>query len=285
MFLFIVKILVVVFFLVMFLRRANWVWGIGLLTVTTAVFFDTLVTVLGSDIISEQAGFFSYILYGLIVGGAALWLIGLLRPQILGPVAETIDTSRTRVAPQSVAHSGQLDDSRGLRRGASMTNEASAYDRQLIYDQVRHNLSPEDVLDLIFDLDMNENDVIAPGYDMSMIIINVMDLAQERGQMSDLALAVERILTPVPPDHFPRLDKITIETPSSILRRYMLTFYFLDQIEQMAKDLQVDWELLGLGSKQNKVRSLLLYLKRRNRLPELIELMRQPAESAPAAKE
>ena len=42
MILVILKLLVVLFFLIMFIRRPRVAWGIGLLTVTTAVLLDTL---------------------------------------------------------------------------------------------------------------------------------------------------------------------------------------------------------------------------------------------------
>ena len=106
-----------------------------------------------------------------------------------------------------------------------------------------------------------------------------MDVAYEEGRMSDLALAVERILTPVPPDHFPRLERLNPETPSTVLRRYLLAFYFLSDLEALADELNIDWERLGLGSKQMKVRNLLLYLKRRGRLPELLDVMKDRGRS------
>ncbi|NIT55545.1 MAG: hypothetical protein GWN00_04715, partial [Aliifodinibius sp.] len=37
----------------------------------------------------------------------------------------------------------------------------TAYDRKMLYEQIRYRFSPDDILDLIFDLSINENDVIA----------------------------------------------------------------------------------------------------------------------------
>ncbi len=276
---FIFKILAVVFCLAMFIRRANWVWGIGLLTVTTAVFLDTVFSAFGTDDLLTQSGFFFYIIVGLLVGGAGIWLFGLLWPHLNTaegqPFRPRLSTKRP---PPPEAYTNELDNSVGLpRRGVSMANEATAYDRQQLYDQIRFNLGPDDVYDLIFDLEMNENDVLMPHATFTETIINIMDQAQATERMGDLALAVERILTPIPADHMPRLDRLTAETPPAILRRYLLTFYFVDQIHTLANFLDVEWAQLGHDTKQTTVRTFLLYIMRRNRLPELIELMQNNA--------
>lgn len=281
---FVLKIVAVLFCLVMFLRRANWVWGIGLLTVTTAVFLDTVFSVFGPDTLLDQSGFFYYIMIGLLIGGAGIWLFGLLWPHLNtaeGQPFRPLQSSKRPPPPQP--YTNELDNSVGLpRRGVSMANEATAYDRQQLYDQIRFNLGPDDVYDLIFDLEMNENDVLMPHATFTETIINIMDQAQAMERMGDLALAVERILTPIPADHMPRLDRLTAETPPAILRRYLLTFYFVDQIHDLAHQLDIEWAQLGHDTKQTTVRTFLLYLIRRNRLPELIELMQTtPAVSTP----
>ena len=68
-----------------------------------------------------------------------------------------------------------------------------------------------------------------------------------------------------------------IQRTFTILRQYMLAHYTLPQLAQMANTLGLDWEQLGSGSKKEKIRALLLYLMRRNRLAELIHLMHDPA--------
>lgn len=263
-FFFFLKIILILLFLALFWWRANWVWGIGLLTVATAVFIDTFLAIFGREELLAQMGFFYYVVAGLIVGGMAIWLWGMVQP-LLGLTLATVQVP----APAAISPAAPLN-----QRAASMSNTPSEHDRQLLFNQIWQNLSADDVLDLLFDLNISENEVIAPGYNMTTIIHNTMDLAQARNQMSDLALGVERILTPVPPDHLPRLEKLSVDTPPTVLRRYILSFYFLDQIEKLAEQLEVDWELLGLGSKQNKVRHLLLHLRRRNRLAEFIDLLK-----------
>jgi hypothetical protein len=58
------KLLIVLIFLVKFLRRPSVVWGIGLLTVTTAVLLDTLLGTFDRDALLGELGFFFYIIAG-----------------------------------------------------------------------------------------------------------------------------------------------------------------------------------------------------------------------------
>jgi len=88
-----------------------------------------------------------------------------------------------------------------------------------------------------------------------------------------LALAVERILTPPAPETLPRLEKISLDSPPTILRHYLLAYYDLEKLQKTAVALGIDWEQLSLHSKKSKVRDLLHYLYRRNRIDELLDLM------------
>ncbi|NIT55544.1 MAG: hypothetical protein GWN00_04710, partial [Aliifodinibius sp.] len=67
----IIKIALVIFFLVMFLRGNKLVWGIGLLTVTSAVLLDTFLGTFNREQMMEELGFFFYVLSGSIFAGAA----------------------------------------------------------------------------------------------------------------------------------------------------------------------------------------------------------------------
>jgi hypothetical protein len=125
---------------------------------------------------------------------------------------------------------------------------------------------------------MNENDVIAFNHEAHETIIRVIDLAEERGQTGALALAVERILTPIPRDTLPRLEKLSPDSPQTVLRYYLIANYTLSELEGMTTELGVDWQMIGGDSKQTKVRNLLLYLYRRNRIEELIEMMQRPLQ-------
>jgi len=260
----VLKLFVVLVFLLMFLRRPSLVWGIGLLTVTTAVLLDTFLGTFGRDEMQSEFGFFFPVMTGILFSGAAIWLWGVLRPYLTPaalpqpePTPPTLEKP-TLSAPKS-------------------TPAGTAFDRQMLYDQIRGRFGREDVLDLMFDLGINETEVITLNQDMNHLIINIMNLAEEREQTAALALAVERILTPTPPEHLPRLEKINVASPPTILRQYLLAHYTLADLAQMSTQLDIDWEQLGAGSKKEKVRELLLYLYRRNRVDGLITLM-QPTE-------
>lgn len=274
----ILKLLVVGFFLVMFLRGSRLVWGIGLLTVSTAVLLDAILGTFGREEMAANLGFFFYVITGALFAGAAIWLWGLLRP------VTAMTPTATHVAPlaPAAAHPPRRTDA-STHRGEPIWNEprpadssGTAFDRQMLFNQIRYRFSPDDVLDLIFDLGMNENDVIGYDQDMAQVIINVIDQAEERGQTGTLALGVERILTPLPPDHLPRLEKLTPDSPPIVLRQYVLTHYSLAQLDEIASELEIDWEQISGSGKKDKVRNLLLYLYRRNRIDDLLQLMQQP---------
>ena len=259
--LFFLKLLVVLFFLVMFLRRTNLVWGIGLLTATSALLMDTLLGVFDQDAIQAELGFFYYIISGGIFAGAALWLWGLLRPILGSEPAAKLPAFRPAAEPPPA------------------TNDQDAgVDRQMLFEQIKTRLSPGDVRDLIFDLELNENDVLAPGERMTTTVTRLMDRAAQERKMGDLALAVERILTPIPPESLPRREKLGVDSPPTVLRHYLLAHYSQNEIAGMATALDVDWERLDARNKKTLARELLLYISRRNRMDELIALIQEPSE-------
>jgi hypothetical protein len=260
----IAKIVLVAFFLLMFLRSNKLVWGIGLLTVTTAILLDTLLSTFSRDEILTQLGFFFYVIVGGLVAGAALWLWGLMGPRVRDSGSESPADSQAKsvnrfavTEPSEVKHSS-VD---------------TAFDRQMLFDQLHDRLGPDDLLDVIFDLGWVENDVVAFGQDNNQLLVTMIDLAEQRGQTGDLALAVERILTPIPSENLPRLEKLTEDSPPTILRHYLLATCDLAELEELATQLELDWELLGGDNKKSKTRNLLLFLSRRNRIPELIDLL------------
>jgi hypothetical protein len=132
--------------------------------------------------------------------------------------------------------------------------------------------------DLVFDLGINENDVFSPGYSATESIARLMDVADDQGQAGDLALAVERILTPIATSDLPRVEKLSSTSPPTVLRHYLLAHYNLDELNALAADLKIDSEQLG-GAKREIARNLLLHLRRRNRLDELIAVLQ--GETAP----
>ena len=255
----IIKLLVVLLFLVMFLRKTGLVWGVGLLAVTSAVLLDTFLGVFNREQMLAELGFFFYVIAGALFAGAAAWLWGVLRPITVTATVESTTMAAHPNPEQPLAYHPQ--------QGGTAT------DRQMLYEEIHTRFGREDIYDLIFDLGINENDVMTLDQNLNQLIINIMDWAEQHGQTGTLALAVERILTPLPPENLPRLEKITADSPPTVLRQYMLAHYTLPQLSHMAAFLDLDWEQLGSGSKKERIRSFLLYLIRRNRLDELIQLM------------
>jgi hypothetical protein len=257
------KLLIVILFLVMFLRGARVVWGIGLVTVTTALLLDAFLGTFG-DPLRAELGFFFYVLAGTLFAGAALWLWGVLRP-LLGdaPAGKAVVP---RFVPLEVPDAGPDRPARDPYAG-------TAFDRQMLFEQIRYRLGPDDVLDLIYDLGLNENDMIAPFQPASAAIVTIMDAAEEGSKTTELALAVERILTPPNPDHLPRLEKIDVSSPPTVLRHYLLAEYELPEVRRLARRLGVDPEQLG-DDKRRVVRNLLLYADRRSQRDDLVKLLK-----------
>lgn len=266
----IVKILIVLIFLVIFLRRPSIGWGVGLLTVTLAVLLDTIMGTFNQEQLQTQLGFFFYIFAGILLGGMIFWVLSVLRPYL--PVTKA---AKAKPAAPEAAPAPPPPQPESAVTAVLLTEENSTYDQQMLYEQIQERFSREDVLDLMFDLEINENDVLFVGESMDQLIRSVMNTAVQRSQMSALALAVERSLTPPPPDTLPRLEKISAASPPTVLRHYLLAYYDLEQLQKMTAALGIDWEQIGYGSKKNRVRELLLYLYRRSRVAELIDLMQE----------
>lgn len=264
MLLFILKLLVVLVFLVAFLRRPRPFWGIGLLTVATAFLLDTFLNTFGWEAIQDTLGFFFYVLAGALGGAAAVWFWSLLRPLV----------GAQERAPLALAPATSLPPPPPRPDGRSSV----AFDRRELYDQIRERLGTEDMRDLAFDLQINENDVFSPGYSATESIVRLMDVAESRGKSGDLALAVERILTPISAADLPRLEKLSSLSPPTVLRHYLLAHMTLEELAELAGRLGIDWEQLGSG-KREVARNLLLHLQRRNRMDELIAAL-QPEEAA-----
>lgn len=257
MFLFILKLLVVLVFLVAFLRRPRPAWGIGLLTVAAAFLLDTFLSTFGWSTIQETLGFFFYFLAGAIVAGAALWFWGVLRPLLQNPASTVATASSPPPLPLAAR---------------SNSSAAVAFDRRDLYDLIRERLGSEDMRDLVFDLGINENDVFSPGYSATESIVRLMDLAEARGESGALALAVERILTPIAAEDLPRVEKLSVHSPATVLRHYLLAHFTLEELAVTAGRLGIDWEQLGSG-KREVARNLLLHVQRRNRLHDLIAVL------------
>lgn len=264
---FVLKLLVVLLFLVMFLRNSKVVWGIGLLTVSTAFLLDTIWTTFGREEILADVGFFFYVLSGALFAGAAVWFWSVLRPLV---------GMDGRVAAEADAGG----DAAGLplaEMTAAPPGEETYADPQALYEEMRRRLDLQDVRDLIFDLQLNENDVLAPTQEMTQTIKRILNKAQQQGKMGDLALAIERILTPVPPESLPRREKLSVSSPPTVLRHFLLAHYSLEDLGDLAGRAGVDYERLDHGNKPALARNLLLYLQRRNQMGRLIEQLHADA--------
>lgn len=286
----ILKLLVVLVFLVMFLRRPSVTWGVGLLTVTSAVLLDTLLGTFNRDDLLAQLGFFYYVIAGLIFAGAAFWLWGLLRPTMsdmvpaIGPKRRPAPPPATAVASATVPVITRAVPPSGP---ATLEDDpdpysAAGYDRQMLHDQIYERFGPEDLADLIFDLELNEVDVMPPGAGIEATTSNILDAAKREEKVAALALAIERILTPPPAEHLPRLEKLSVDSPRPVWRYYLLANTDLAQLQSWVTALGIDWEQLPQSSKRTLARELLLYVDRRGRLGDLLAEMRRSAEAPPA---
>ncbi len=263
----IVKVAIVLFFLFMFLRSDKLVWGIGLLTVTSAILLDTFLSTFGQGEMVASLGFFFYVIAGVIFVGAAIWFWLVVRPHLpLFKENEKVNYGQVETKPSQANEAIALGESPN-----------PAVDRKMLYQQIQSGLGPDDLLDLVFDLGWSENDVVRFNQDNDEVILEIINTAEVRGQIGALALAVERILTPLPPESLPRIEKINAESPQTVLRHYLIANYSLEELEQMANELGIDWELIGGDRKQAKVRNFLWYLIRRNRLQDLTDLMLEEA--------
>lgn len=282
----VLKLLVVLVFLIMFIRRPTVVWGIGLLTVTTAALLDTLLGTFNREQLLGEMGFFFYVISGALLAGGATWFWGLARPWLARDETPTAAAPQPApalataapvgpVAPPPAKPAPKLPPA--LPADHVDQFAAAGYDRQMLYEEIRQRFSHADLRDLMFDLEINELDVATVGQSMDELIVGVMDAADRDGAASTVALAVERILTPPPPEHLPRLEKLSAESPRTVIRHYLLAHYSVEQLQQFAADLGIDWEQLAAGDKKDKTRDLLLYLYRRNRIDDLLQAMRAAA--------
>lgn len=285
MILVILKLLVVLIFLAIFIRRPSVVWGIGLLTVTSAVLLDTVLGTFNREELLADLGFFFYVISGAIFAGAATWFWGVVRPLLPGgtfmPSGHAPAVVPAQSNPGSVAATTIPDHATAPAVRLPPTLPAdhvdgfaqAGYDRQMLFEEIRSRFNREDLDDLMFDLDINELDVATVGQSMDDLIVRVMDAANRDGKASIVSLAVERILTPPPPHHLPRLEKLTSDSPRTVIRYYLLGNYNAEQLQTVVEKLNVDWEQLDGTDKKTKVRSFLSYLYRRDRISDLLDAM------------
>lgn len=260
----ILKLLIVLAFLIAFLRRPSLVWAVGLLTVATAVLLDTFLGTFGREEMLAQLGFFYYVLVGALIAGAAFWLLGLLRPAWANPNGTeptTANMPRELVLPTQPA-----------APGAGAGYAAAGYDRQMLYQEIHDHFGRQDVEDLLFDLRLNELDVAQTNQTLDRLVLAILNAADRSGQQAELALAVERILTPLPPEHLPRVENLSADSPA-ILRAWLLAHNDLAGLQRLTAELGIDWESLSSANKRELARELLRYLMRRDQTDQLLQLL------------
>jgi hypothetical protein len=269
----IAKIVIVAFFLFMFLRSNKVIWGIGLLTVTSAILLDAFLGTFGREEMIEQFGFFYYAFAGALFAGAALWLWGILRPY----------TRSERVDEQTV---DQLDSSAVVAATTSFPDvqndiPQAVADHPVLYETIRKDLGEDSILDLEFDMGYTEDSLPVPNRDFDELAVTIIDSAERNGQIEELRLAVERIQTPLPAEHLPRIEKIQADSPQTVLRQYLVANCTLSELESITTTLGVDWRSIPGATLNAKVRNLLLNIDHSNRQEELIELLQRRAMDAP----
>lgn len=255
MLLWIIRLTLVLIFLILFLMRGTRAWAIGLVTVSIMVLLDSL----RSRGLLLDLDFLGYVLGGLLAAGAFIWFTEILR---------TGDRFQSAARTSATVPVEQIS---GLRVAGKRTSaESSGFDRQLLFEQIRDNLGSDDVLDLIFDLNLKENEIVSPGQTMPSVIMRVLDEAEASNQMTQLALSVERILTPMPKDHLPRVERLSAETPPHLLRQYLIQSYTVSDLAMLSSRLGIDWQDMGSDERKSRIRRLLLHLQRRGRTNELV---------------
>lgn len=291
----ILKLLVVLFFLAMFIRKPSVAWGIGLLTVTTAVLLDTLLGTFNREELLAELGFFFYVISGVLLAGSAAWFWGVVRPLLardMTPATATpmiASAARTNApAPVAVATTDLAPATSKSKLPPPLPPDhvdqyaEAGFDRQMLYEEMRRHFSRADLSDLMFDLNINEADIATGGRSLDELIVAVMDAAELDGNAPTVALAVERVLTPPPPEHLPRLERLSADSPRTVLRHYLLANFSPEELKQLAADLGIDWEELEGSDTKSRVRAMLLNLYRHDRVETLLEAMRgdEPEETA-----
>lgn len=256
----IIKTLIIVVFLVMFLRTNKPAWGIGLLTVTSAILLDTFLSTLGRDQMMEDLGFFLYIIAGALLAGATIWLWAILKEF-------AFHQEKKQDGDGTVAISETINND------IEESQQGEPIDQQPEVGQMWFESSDINLLDLMFDLGWNDEDVAKLYVANDQFFASVFDLARERGQTEELKLAVERIKQPIPRENLPRLEKLKKESPPTILRQYLICHYTNSELDQMIEELDLAESSSEQKIKNEKVRYLLTDLYQANRIDELIEMM------------
>lgn len=273
------KLVVVLLFLIQFLRRPSLPWGVGLLTVTSALLLDTIFGTFDAEYLQAELGFFLYVIIGFLLGGAAYWLLGLLWPTIKKerqPAAETAVHGASPAAAPAEAQPGF---------GQVTADNGTLYDLQLMYADISTQFNTEDSLDLIFDLNIPDQVISNVNGSQALIAADIVGYAEQNNQAAQLALAVERILNPPAAETLPRLAKITPDSPRPILRYYLLAHLDIDELQETAVALNINWDQLNGQNKRSKTRYLLNAVYQQDQVQALLTYLQANQTAAETSDE
>lgn len=275
LFFLIAKIVTVAFFLVMFLRNDKVVWGVGLLTVTSAILLDTFLGTFGREEMIQQLGFFFYILAGALFAGATFWLWGVLRPYTKSkPTDHVQDESLETDSSAPVEIISTVEP---------VEDELEEVEYPALFKSVRDKFDSDQVADLSFDMGYFAELESPSSKDKDELLLLTVDKATNEDRTDELKLAIKRIETPLPPEHLPRLEKIQLNSPPTVLRQYMVSTFSSSDLEQFSTDLGFNWASLQEETLNAQARGLLLFAEDSSRKSDLIELLREYDRNAPPA--
>lgn len=225
---------------------------------TSAILLDTFLGTLGRDEMIAELGFFLYVIAGALVAGTTLWMWAVLRDFVSKPGI-------------SESTSGLSDDEQP--READDLVDGREHDQEEVFQELLSEASHEDLMDLIFDLGWSLND-LKPNLDKGEDIVTVIvSRALDRNQMENLRVAIGHLREPLPAENLPRTMRLKPNTPPMILRHYILQHLTLDQIDQMARELPVDFSDHQDHLKRMRTRQLLWMLIEQQRLASLIDMI------------
>lgn len=276
LFFLIAKIVTVAFFLIMFLRSDKVVWGVGLLTVTSAILLDTFLGTFGREEMIQQLGFFFYILAGALFAGATFWLWGVLRPYTKSkPQDHMQDDSLEPVSYAPVEIVSSIEPAE---------DELVEIEYPVLFESIRDKLSPDQVGDLSFDMGYFAELETTTSQDNDELLLLTVERAANEDRIEELELAIERVETPLPPEHLPRLEKIQPNSPPTVLRQYMVATYSSSELEQFSTDLGFHRASLQGETLNAQARGLLLFAENSSRKSDLIDLLREYDQDAQPAE-
>jgi hypothetical protein len=276
LFFLIAKIVTVAFFLIMFLRSDKVVWGVGLLTVTSAILLDTFLGTFGQEEMIQQLGFFFYILAGALFAGATFWLWGVLRPYTKSkPQDHMQDDSLEPVSYAPVEIVSSIEPAE---------DELVEVEYPVLFESIRDKLSPDQVGDLSFDMGYFAELETTTSQDNDELLLLTVERAANEDRIEELELAIERVETPLPPEHLPRLEKIQPNSPPTVLRQYMVATYSSSELEQFSTDLGFHRASLQGETLNAQARGLLLFAENSSRKSDLIDLLREYDQDAQPAE-